>query len=139
MAASTAGALKSLIEAGGLSLAAYRDAAPERAGLPYVTVREAIAVVPSASNARYDRAGTAPTGRETAQVSLWQRWRDPATGTVAESYTLPDALAELLDGAQLTASPKHVWGVHLVSSIRLLEVDENLVQTAITIEIVRDI
>lgn len=139
MAASTAGALKALVEGAGLSLAAYRDLAPERATLPYVVVNEAIAIVPTASSARFDRAGTAPTGRETAQVSLWQRWRNPETGAMAESYTLPDALIELLDGAQLSAAPSHVWGVLVLSSRRIIEQEENLVQHAITVEIVRDI
>lgn len=138
MAATSAGALKTLIEAGGLSLAAYRDEAPPDTVPPYVTVNESVALVPDLANARYDRAGTSPTGRETVQVSLWQRWRSPETGGVGESYTLPDALAELLDGAMLTAAPKHVWGVHLVSVSRLIETDTNLVHHALTIEVVRD-
>lgn len=137
MAASTAGALKAYIEAGGLALAAYRDAAPKDAAYPHVLIHEAIALVPSLANARYDRAGTAPAGLETVQVSLWQRWRD-ASGAMAESYGLADDLASLLDGAGLADAPTHVWGVRLVSSVRLLDTAKNLVQHAITVEVVRD-
>jgi hypothetical protein len=137
MAATTAGALKALIEAGGLSLAAYRDDAPKDAVLPYVIVHEGIALVPSPTDSRFDRAGGRPSGEETVQVSLWQQWRDSG-GVMVESYTLPDALAELLDGAVLTASPKHTWGVRFISSRRLPERSSNLVQHAMTVEVVRD-
>ncbi len=138
MAATSSGALKALIEGGGLGLAAYRDAAPEGASPPYVIIHEAISVVPSPSNARYDRAGTSPTGIETVQVSLWQRWRKPVDGTVGESYSLPDALADLIDGASLTTAPTHVWGVRFISSVRFVDREQDLTHHALTVELVRD-
>lgn len=137
MSATTAGALKALIEAGGLGLAAYRDEAPKGAAYPHVLVHENISLVPSASNSRYDRAGTAPAGTETVQVSLWQRWRDSG-GAVAESYSLADDLASLLDGAQLVTAPTHVWGVRFINSVRLPDGQKNLVHHALTVEVVRD-
>lgn len=138
MAASTSGALKALIEAGGLGLSAYRDDPPERALLPHITILEDIAIVPDGVDGRYDRDSGTHSVRETVQVSLWERWRDKA-GDKGESYTLRDALVRLLDGATLPVAPTHVWGVKFVSAQRLVEKPANLVQTAITIEVVRDI
>lgn len=138
MAASTAGAIKALIEAAGLGLAAYRDEAPERAALPHVIITEDVALVPSGSDGTFDRGAGPHSSRETVQVSLWERWRD-AGGLKGESYTLRDALVALLDGAALPVAPTHVWGVLFRSRRRLVERDVNLVQTAITIEVVRDI
>lgn len=137
MSATTAGALKALIEAGGLGLAAYRDEAPKSATYPHVLVHEAISLVPSLANSRYDRAGTPPAGIETVQVSLWQQSRG-SDGAVAESYSLPDDLASLLDGAQLATAPTHVWGVRFINTVRVIDRTKNLVHHALTIEVVRD-
>lgn len=140
MAASTAGALKALIEAGGLGLSAYRDKAPPAAPLPHVTITERITLVRNGADGRFDHDAGPRTANETVQVSLWEHWRNPATGALSESYTLSDALTRLLDGTTLPVAPTHVWGVLFRSSRRLPpEVDTNLVQTAITIEVVRDI
>lgn len=140
MAASTSGALKALIEGAGLGIAAYRDEAPDATALPYVTIFERIALVPNGIDGRYDRDSGPHTGNETVQVSLWEQWRDPTTRALSESYTLSDALVRLLDGAALPVAPRHVWGVKFLSSRRLPpELDANLVQTAMTIEVVRDI
>lgn len=138
MAATTAGALKAFIEAGGLGLSAYRDEAADKATLPYVVIHEAIAIVPDGSDGRFDK-DSAHSVREDVQVSLWQRWRATSTGVVGESYTLPDALINLLDGSHLPAAPKHVWGVKFVSSRRLPEKDPNLVQHAMTFKIIRNV
>jgi hypothetical protein len=138
MSATTSGALKTLIEGAGLGLAAYRDDAPERAPLPYVTILEHIAVVPSGSDNRYDTGAGPHSFDETVQVSLWEEWRTRA-GAKGESYTLRDALIRLLDGARLPTAPTHVWGVRFMSARRLVEEDTNLVQTALTLEIVRDV
>lgn len=140
MAASTAGALKALIEAGGLGISAHRDEAPANSTLPYITILERIALVPDRSNARFDHGAGAQAGNETVQVDLWERWRDPATKALNESYTLSDALVRLLDGASLPVAPTHVWGVKFISSRRLPpEQEANLVHTAFTLVIVRDI
>lgn len=78
------------------------------------------------------------------QVSLWQLWHTEGTGTNGESFTLPDALEEALDGAQLPATgsgapPKHVWAVRFLSSRRILDRDNNRVHHPLTVEIVRDV
>lgn len=143
MAATIANALKLLIEGGGLGLSAYRDDTPAGATLPLVLIHEGISVVPDPSNARHDRAGGRNQVREQVQVSLWQAWHDAEDGNDTESYTLPDALAELLDGAVLPASgsaapPKHVWGVRLLAAPRIVDRTQNRVHHPMTIEVVRD-
>lgn len=141
MAASTAGALKALIESGGLGISAYRDEAPDGAPLPYVTILERIALVPNVDG-RFDRDSGPHSANETVQVSLWEQWRDLSLPhkPLTESYTLSDALTRLLDGASLPVAPTLVWGVLFRSSRRLPpELDTNLVQTAITCDVVRDV
>lgn len=140
MAASTAGALKALIEAGGFGISAYRDEAPGGTAPPYVTILERIALVPDGIDGRYDRASGPHSGRETVQVDIWEQWRDPTTHALTESYTLSDALTRLLDGAALPVAPTHVWGVKFISGRRLPpEQEANLIHTALTLEIIRDI
>lgn len=133
MSASTSGALKALIEGAGLSLSAFRDRPVDEQPLPYVTIHEEIVLVPDAG-ANDDPDGT---GKETAQVDLWQQWRDPKARTLTESYTLPRALHAALKGAQLPTAPDRVYDVKVRSRLRLLERDENVVHHAYTLEIVR--
>lgn len=147
MSASTANAIKALIEAGGLGLSAYSDVAPEgttpwspgRGPTPFVTITEGIAITPAAINAPLSGERDFVVV-ELVQVSLWQAWRDPesASKRVVESKTLPDALLTLLHGAQLPTAPTHVWAVFVRSILRLLERSENVVQHPITVELVRD-
>lgn len=136
MAATTAGALKALIEGLGLGISAYRDRAPEGAALPYVTIVEGISLVPDGTVTAFEEGGD-PGVREVAQVSLWQQYRDPVTNAITESFTLPPALIRGLHGAVLTASPTHAFGCRMVSALRLLEEDENLVHHPITVRIDR--
>lgn len=145
MSATTAGALKTLIEAGGLGLAVYRDGAPSAPGpdgkptatvpLPYVTLREAVAVFPDPGTA-FDAIGA--TTRETAQVDLWQTWRNLDTLKPAEQYGLADSLVRLLHGAALPSAPRHVYGVTVTGRRRLIEADDNVVHDAITVQIRRE-
>lgn len=135
MAATTSGALKALIESLGLGLAAYRDDAPEGQAKPYATIREQIAVLPDESGTPWDSPGV----RETAQVDLWQQWRDPATQAVTESYSLPRALMLGLHGATLNGHPQHTYGLIARSMLRLPEEENNIVHHAITVELVRDL
>lgn len=135
MSATTAGALKTLIEAAGLSLAAYRDEAPDASTLPYVTIAEAISVVPTDSFNAFDDSQGHVT--EQAQVDLWQQWHNPSTGVLSESYTLPDALTKALSGAGLSAARTSVQGVRVLSVRRLTESDSDLVHHAITVEVKR--
>jgi hypothetical protein len=140
MAATTAGALKALIEGAGLSLSAYRDEAKDTATLPFVAIIEQIALVPDGVDPQVEGSPTDPiAGRETVQVSLWQQWRDPTTNAITESYTLPTSLQRVLKGARLATSPTRTWGVVFLSSRRILERETNRVQHAMTVEVVRDI
>jgi len=140
--ASTAGALKTLVESAGLGITAFRDRPVDELGInadgtlkPYVTIHEELALVPDAG-AEEDPDGT---GKETAQLDLWQSWRVPATGAVAESYTLPRRLHAALKGAQLPSAPDRVYSVIVRNRIRLVERDENIVHHAYTLEIVRQL
>lgn len=148
MAATTSGALKAWIEAGSLSISAYRDEAPHDASLPYAVIFEAISIVPNGIDNPNDRDAAVGTDKqsvnELVQVSLWQQWKkDDGTGVV-ESTSLPDALHRRLDGVGLAdtgsgAPPTHVWGVTVVSRLRLPpDPDANRVQHVYTLEVIRD-
>jgi hypothetical protein len=132
MAATTGNAIKAHIEAE-LSLAMYRDTAPNGEPVPYGTVHDAITVTP---DGRED-GGIGNAGTETVQVDLWEPWRD-VNGEVAESPFLADNVVKVLHGAQLETAPKRVYGVTVISRRRLLEPDASsptyrgLVHTAIT-------
>jgi hypothetical protein len=136
MPATTANALKSLVEGLGLGLSAFRDGGSESAVLPYVTIMEQIALVPDALE-----DGAASTVLETAQVDLWQAWRSPAvTGDVVEDYTLAPALEKGLHGARLALIGTAVtYAVLVRGAIRTLEREENVVHTALTVEIFRQL
>jgi hypothetical protein len=136
MAATIAGALKQLIEAAGLGVAAYRGKAPTDAALPYVVIRERLDISPEESFNAYDD----PEGhvREDVQLDLWQAYR-AQNGAIAESPTLPDALARALHGKRLASAPVHVSGMRVLSGpVRLpIEEDANRVHDVITLEIAR--
>jgi hypothetical protein len=133
MAATTAGALKALIESLGLGISAYRDEAPAGTARPYCTIIEELVMVADASE-----DGKAGTVAETCQVDLWQDWHDMTTGGVKESYTLAPAVRRGIDGARIAAIGTAVPYIALVRhSLRLLEPDENLVHTALTVEVRR--
>lgn len=144
MAATTAGAIKAVVEGGGLGVPAFRNAAPTREDangnkvvavpLPYVTVQDEVALTPAADGP-YDRDVTHNV-REVVQVDLWQRWRDD-TGKVAEDYALPGALRRLLHGAPLPPAPGRVYGCRVTGSVRLVEPDTNVVHHALTLTIDR--
>lgn len=114
-AATTAGALKALIEGGGLSLSAYRDVAPQGQNLPYVVIHEEIANVPGLAE-----DGVPDVTAETVQIDLWQMWRK-ADRTMNENYSLARSLIALLAGAALPTSPTRAYYVKVVDSQRLLE------------------
>lgn len=137
MSATTAGALKALIEAGGLGITADRD---ERSRLNtaanWVTISEGISAVPASINTPYDPLGPKVVS-ELAQVDLWQTWRDD-NKNILESAALAKSLVRLLDGARLPTSPTRTFGVTVRSSRRMPpEQEANLVHTAITVEVVR--
>ena len=134
MAATTAGALKAYLEAQGLGVTVFRDRAREDQAFPYLTVTEGIAVTPEETfNAFDDEDGHVV---ELAQVDVWQTWRNDDR-TIAESYTLADAVALALNGAILTTLPNYVGAARVASVVRLLEVEENVVHHAVTVEVRR--
>ena len=136
MALSSANALKAKIESLGLSLSAYRDAPPPEQALPYVTIHEWITVTTDESGDN----GANPTGRELAQVDLWQQHLDPDTETLVESYTLASDLARGLHGAQLAnVGDKRIYGCRVRDAVRLLEPNDEggLVHHALTVELSR--
>lgn len=137
MSATTAGALKACIEGLSLSLTAFRDQAPADATLPYVVVHEGVSRSREAHGDQGDpNAHRAVT--ELVQVDLWQAWRNE-DGSLAESYTLAEALVAGIDGAPLATAPKRVYGCTVDGSVRLVERDENLVHEAITVRLRRDL
>jgi|SRR5215831_12090719 len=136
MPATTANALKALIESLGLGLTAYMDQPPQKTKRPYVTVEQEIAFVPDPLE---DAAPT--TGVETAQIDLWQNWHDqPGGGLVTENYTLAPALRKGVHGQRLASiGTAIVYIVLVVGSVRVVEPDDNLVHHAITVEIHREL
>lgn len=133
MAASTSGALKAFIEAQGLNISVYRDRAPVNQALPYITVSEAVAIIPDQLE-----DGAASTVREEATVDVWMAWKDKTAGTIAESYTLPGAVAKALQGQPLPAAPTRAYAVivHRVGP-RLVDEEENVVHVPIQVEVWR--
>lgn len=135
MAASSAGAIKAYIESLGLGVPAYRDDRPEGQEVPYIAISEDISTVPDGGwNAHDDPEGHVT---ELVQVDYYQRRRNPVTGVVAESYTVPDALMKALHGCRLPGAPKAVSGCLVVGRVRLLERENNIVHTALTVEVRR--
>lgn len=134
MAATTSGAVKAVLEASGLGVAAYRNAAPDGTAMPYVTVQDEVALTPYPDGA-YDR-DVQHNVREVVQVDVWQTWRSP-TGKVLEDYALAGAVRRALHGAALPPAPEPIYGCRVTSSVRLLEPDVNVVHHAITLTVDR--
>lgn len=135
MAASTAGAIKALLESAGLGIPFYRDAAPPGQALPYGTITEAISITSDAAFSSLDDPAHHVT--EEVQVDVWQQWRSPTTRALTESYTLPDAVTLALEGGLLTALPTYGGHVTLAGRQRLIEADNNIIHDSITVEIRR--
>lgn len=135
MAASTSGAVKALLEAQGLGVSVFRDQAVTDATFPYITVSEDISTVPDGVWNAFDD----PDGHvsELVQVDIWQRDRHPTTRALLESYTLSDAVMKALHGSRLAGAPKAVSGVVVVDRTRLREPENNIVHTAITLQVRR--
>lgn len=132
MAATVAGALKALIDGLALGVTTYRERPPESVPLPYVVAYDALAVVPDTLNPAFEH----PTVVETAQVSLFEQWRDPTTQAVTESAALAPELHRRLDASTL-ATPTTTIGVSVVERRRLPELDANVVQNVLTLELIR--
>jgi len=140
ISASIAGALKTLIEAAGLSLTVDRDERSKtNTAANWVTISEMISAVPDGTiNTPYDPLGPKVL-RELAQVDLWQTWKDANKNTI-EAPSVARNLVRTLDGARLATAPTHVWGVTVRSARRMPpEQVANLVHTVVTVEIVRNV
>lgn len=135
MSATTGAAFKALIEAGGLGVSVYRDQAPPRTALPYVTVSEAIVV--TAEPAFNPRDDPEHHVAEQVQIDVWQQYRNPTTNAVTESFTLPDAVCALVSGGRLTTLPTYGGHTRMLGRTRLFEDEGTVVHDAITAEVRR--
>jgi len=146
MALTTSGAIKAYLEGptamGGanLGISVYQDQAPEGIAKPYITVDEAVAVVPDGLE-----DGAASTVREHVTVHLWMSWKDLAVSPNRrlEDPTLAGKILKALQGSRLLSSgsgapPTTVYAV-LVHSTgpRLLEREENIVHHPLWVEVWR--
>lgn len=140
MSASTAGALKAVIEGAGLGISAYRDKAPARVARPYVTIDESISLTPDPTSAPFDHSADPPWFREQVQVNVWQDWRRQtgASFTLLESPGLPASVAKAIHGVAMTGTPTKVYGVFVKNVLRIVEVDNNIVHHVILVEVARD-
>lgn len=135
MAASLSGALKQVVEAAGLGLAAYRDDAGTNVTNPkWVTISEGIVIT---TRPMGDDGDDDPV-TELVQVDLWQPWRAGPDGGAAEDYTLADGLRSCLHGTLLTEAPMHVRSCKVDDVRRFVEKDRNLVHHALTLRIERE-
>lgn len=135
MSISTATAIKASLESAGLGVPVFRDKADEKQRPPYITVTEAISINAEVAFNAYDDPERHVS--ELAQIDVWQTYRDTTTRQVVENYTLADAVARALDGTGLPTAPTHVSGARLLSMVRLLETDANIVHHSLTVEIRR--
>lgn len=137
----SSGAVKVLIEAGGLKVAAYRDALPPDSTLPAISVDENIAT----SQERHGDVGdpTAHHGEsEQLFVHLWELWRKP-DGTAGERYDLIRGLKRLLRLAPGFVygpddAPVRVYGLQIAGHARIVEEEANVVHHTITLTMRRD-
>lgn len=129
MAASTAGAIKALLEAQGLGVAVYRAPITSLPAKPVITVDDGISLVPDQSG-DFGSATADDTVTELDQVNVWET-------AAAESYTLVPSVLRALHGAVLVAAPTHVYGCSVDGSVRLVEDDRKTVHTAITVRLRR--
>lgn len=141
--ASSAGALKVIIEQGGLRVAAHRDRLPRNTPLPVVTIDEDITSTP-------ERHGDSsnPDGHhgesELLNVHLWQPLlnRNRAAG---ERYDLARALTHLLRTAQPFLygpddAPVRVYGLRIDGRARIIEgtAPNEVVHHVLTVTMRRD-
>lgn len=143
MSATVSGAVKAVVEAAGLGLAAYRDRAPEGTSLPYVTVQEGLDRAVMATGDHGDPDGDMDV-RELVQVDLWQQRLHPATGQRLEDYLLPGRLVRALHGAHLPdVGAGRVFKTSVQSSLRLSPgpgvEDTNLVRDTLTLQVIRSL
>ena len=144
LAAGTYGALKAYVEAQGLNISLYKDAAPPTTkdpvtGLlkkPYCTIIEDLSMTSDSRDDGGAGAGGSTYVSELVQLDLWMNWRDSADKSL-EDRALPSAIHRKLDGCTLDLSPTRVYNVVVQNRIRLVERDNNVVHVAYTLAIRR--
>lgn len=141
----SSGALKALIEASGLGIAAYRDAvrAEDKDRLPYVIIDELVSVVPDQHGDKQDVDGHHGE-TETVTLHLWERWKGD-DGKPAEDYPLPRQLSKLLRtsqpftyGSVEKGGVVRVYGVSITARARIIEETANVVHSTWTLALRRD-
>ncbi len=142
MSATTSGAIKAFLEKQGLGISVFQDQAPPMTGgkptaRPYVTVDEGIAWASNGYEGYSDV--TKQVGVESAQVNVWQTYRKGTDDSVQENAMLAPAVARALHGCQLPTAPTVVYAVRVVGHIRMLEIDNNIVHNAITVQLHREL
>lgn len=141
MSASSSGALKALIEAAGLSISAYRDAMPQQANMPCVTIDENVATSQERHGDQGDKDGHAGES-ELVNVHLWELWRT-ADGKPAEHYDLVRGLKRALRLARPFTygpddAPVRVYGLRIDGHARIVEEAANVVHHTVTVTLRRD-
>lgn len=139
MSQTSGAALKTLVESLlqpiDSGIVAYRKVAKPKATRPYVTIQERIAFSPDELE-----DGGPGTVVETAQVDLWQDFKNLTTGQIAENYLLLPALERGLQGAKTApVGGKTVYRVIVTNSLDIPEPEEeNLIRNSLTVELWRE-
>lgn len=143
MSATTAAAVKVLIEGAGLGLAAYRDRAPEGTARPYVTISDGISIIPDAHGDAGDPDADVSVA-ELIQVDLWERLKsgNPADYSGASTDDTEDpallrGLLTVLRSTPPTTGPTLVYAIGVDQAVRLVEHDTGVVRHAITVRVRR--
>lgn len=143
MSATTATALKTIIEGAALGLAAYRDRAPTGTRRPYVTITEDISNVPERHGDHGDPDADQAT-TELVQVDLWSRLKtgnpDDYDGNLNDPYEDPAlirGLHLLLNGGRADTAPTRIYGITVDDYVRLVEHDRGVVHHAFTVRVRR--
>lgn len=141
MSATSSGALKAIVEAAGLNVAAYRDRIPKDAKIPVVTIDENVATSQERHGDTGDTGGHHGES-ELVNVHLWELWRD-AEGKPLERYELIRGLKRALRTARPfaygpTDAPVRVYGLRIDGHARIVEDEENVVHHTITCTLRRD-
>lgn len=143
MSATSAAALKVVIENAGLGLAAYRDRAPQGEPRPYVTISDGISTIVEAHGDQGDPDADVAVS-ELVQVDLWERLRsaNPADydGQASDPFEDPALVRGLLAVFRSTfpvTGPTLVYGVTIDDHQRFVEHDTGVVHHAITVRVRR--
>lgn len=134
------GAVKAVIENGGLRLSAYRDRLPPKGVLPCVTIDDDVTSTPERHGDSGDPAGHHGES-EVLLVHLWQPFRDQ-NKRPGERFDLARALTLLLKTTPPFEygpddAPVRVYGLRVDGRARIIE-DDEIVHTTLTITMRRD-